>query len=252
MIIQYCSDLHLEFSDNKKYLEEKPIQSKGDILVLAGDIVLFELLDKYQYFWDYVSDNFKYTYWIPGNHEYYYSDISDYSDSLKKKIRDNVFLCNNTSVIHDEIKFVFTTLWSNLSEGNQFYIQQRLADFSVIRKNNWLIMPEDYNLMHEKSLSFLENELHENECKKTVVVTHHVPTLQNYPEKYKGSILNEAFVTQLDDFILKSNIDYWIFGHHHNAHCDFFIGETRMLSSQLGYVKKNEHIGFVANSHISI
>jgi hypothetical protein len=88
--------------------------------------------------------------------------------------------------------------------------------------------------------------------KKTVVVTHHVPTFMNYPAKYRDSVLNEAFAVELYDIIEPSNAAYWIYGHHHQSIAEFNIGTTRLINNQLGYVKYNEHQRFNSSAMIEL
>lgn len=250
MRIQYASDLHLEFRQNKEFIKANPLVPNGDILVLAGDIVPFAIMDKFKDFFNYVSDNFQTTYWVPGNHEYYNFDAATKSGVLFENIKSNVFLVNNTSVLHHDTKLIFSTLWSNISPANQWEIERSLSDFQVITYNGFRFSSEQYNQLHNDSLSFITQEIQQTNTGKTIVVTHHVPTFFNYPQQYKGDVLNEAFAVELFDTIENSSIDYWIYGHHHLNTPDFKIGNTHLLTNQLGYIQQNENQLFDPNKSI--
>lgn len=244
MKIQFCSDLHLEFPDNRRFLKTHPIQVRGDILLLAGDIVPLGQINRHADFFNYLSDSFQAIYWVPGNHEYYHYDIADKSGALNEKIRTNIFLVNNVTINYQDIRFIFSTLWSKISNLNQWTIQKSLSDFQVIKLNRKSFLPAHYNRLHEESLVFLKEELSGVEHAKRIVVTHHVPTFLNYPKKYRGDVLNEAFGTELYDLIEETGVDYWIFGHHHQNIPDFSIGKSALVTNQLGYVFHNEHQRF--------
>lgn len=38
MKIQYCSDLHMEFHDNMRFMKTLPLEPVGEVLVIAGDV----------------------------------------------------------------------------------------------------------------------------------------------------------------------------------------------------------------------
>jgi len=250
--IQYCSDLHLEFAENKKFIKQNPITPVGDIFLLAGDIILFNQIDKHKDFFKYISDNFKQTYWIPGNHEYYHFDAATKSGIINEKITSNVSLVNNIAVQHENVNLIFTTLWSKISPENEWLIERRMNDFHVIKYDDHRLSSQQFNLFHAQSMEFLLSAIQQNASASSIVVTHHVPTLLNYPEVYRGSDLNEAFAVELFDLIEKSNINYWIYGHHHFNTADFTIGNTRLLTNQLGYIHAGEHELFQQDKIIHI
>ena len=134
-----------------------------------------------------------------------------------------------------------------INPTHQWNIQQSMADFQVIKYHGKSFVPADYNEQHIKAREFLETELARKQS-KTIVVTHHVPTFLNYPVKYMGDALNEGFAVELFDLIESCGADYWIYGHHHQYIPEFSIGNTKLTTNQLGYVKYNEHEKFNANS----
>jgi predicted phosphohydrolase len=236
MKIQYCSDLHLEFPANKKYLKANPIKPEGEVLLLAGDIIPFNEIEKENALFNFVANSFEHTYWIPGNHEHYRSDIAERTGTFHEKIRSNVSLLNNTAIEHKGVRLLFSTLWSKINPAFEFVILKSIADFRLIKNNGKKMTVDNYDQLHKDCRSFLEMELSKATNQKTIVVTHHLPTFFNYPEKYRHSELNTAFATELFDLIEPSNADYWIFGHSHEVVSDFKIGKTTLTTNQLGYV----------------
>jgi len=250
--LQYASDLHLEFSENKEFLKHHPLLPVGDVLVLAGDVVPFAVMDKHKDFFSYVSDNFKTTYWLPGNHEYYHFDIAENSGVMHESIRSNVFLVNNIKVMHENVKLIFSTLWSNISLGYQWKIERSLNDFHLIKYKGNRFSVDLYNQLHAESLAFIQNGLERSKEEKKAVFTHHCPTFLNYPEQYKGDVLNEAFAVELHDLIKTYNIACWVYGHHHTNTPEFTIGNTKLITNQLGYVQRNENQLFETNKVFDI
>lgn len=252
MKIQYCSDLHLEFKENNKFVNKHLLSPVGEILLLAGDILPFQLNHREYQFFDFVADNFEAVYWIPGNHEYYGYDVAKRPGPLFEKIRENVFLVNNQSIIYKDVSIICSTLWSHIDAVNEWAIQKSLLDFSAINYNGGAFLPAHFNAFHQTALTFIKNEVTRNKESKNIVLSHHVPTLLNYPAKYRRSLLNEGFAVELHDYILQANISFWIYGHHHCNIPGFKIGNTDMLTNQLGYVRKHEHGSFKKNAVFEI
>lgn len=252
MKIQYCSDLHLEFVQNSHFIKHYTLIPAGEVLIFAGDILLFADLKAHNGFIDFVSDHFEIVYWLPGNHEYYGYDMADKDFVLIEKIRENVWLVNNVCILYKNVEFIFTTLWSDISPAHEWEISQTLSDFFTIRKDKNRFTTFDYNSLHKQCRYFLEEAVRNSTTNRRVVVTHHVPTLFHYPDQYINSTINEAFAVELYDLIESSNAEYWIYGHHHCHVPAFTIGKTTLLTNQLGYVKHGEHIYFEKDAVINL
>jgi predicted phosphohydrolase len=249
--IQYCSDLHLEFEENRRYIASNQLRVNGDILILAGDIV--PLHDEFlnNPFFAYISKSYRQVFWVPGNHEYYYRNISDFNISFNLKLHENINIVNNIEVQYEDIQFIFSTLWSEISEKNEKYIEQCVSDFECITKNDRKFKVSDFNKLHYESLDFLKQSTARTK-NKVVIVTHHVPSYFCNMPVHNNSPIKEAFSIDLTDYIEKSNANFWIYGHSHFNQRPLHIGKTIMLTNQLGYIQLNEQEGFKLNAYFSI
>ena len=262
MKIQYASDLHLEFQDNRAWLFRHGLQLVGDILVLAGDIIyLGNRQMMHNEYFDWLSDNYEQVYIVPGNHEYYGGyELRDTLSDFEMKVRPNVRYLNNKSVVAGDTELFFTTLWSKVPNACIADLQYGMNDFRLICYKNALLFAGELNGLHDICLGWLGEALDKSAAKHKVVVSHHCPTTNPIFNNHIGSRLNCGFMVDCDNFITQHNIDAWIFGHtHYNGSgtdvkecCKLMIGDTKLLTNQLGYIAYGESRGFDPAGYIEL
>lgn len=253
MRIQYASDFHLEFADNWRFLKAHPIEPVGDILVLAGDIGYLGDNNYVSHpFWDIVADNFKEVFVVPGNHEFYkYYDISTLPDGKILSVRPNVNVYYNGVINFEGVELILSTLWARISLQDAFMTESGVTDFHRILFDGETLTFELFNKEHERCMDFLRGVVKQSTAGKRIIVTHHLPSFQLSSPDFKGSRINGAFVANEDDFIEKCGAQYWIYGHSHR-NIDKQIGDTQLVSNQLGYVFSGEHTSFKPGAYLEI
>ena len=255
MKIQYASDLHLEFVENRNFIESGGITPVGEILLLAGDVsYLGDRKMRKRHFFDWCAENFRETFIVPGNHEFYHEyDIAQTMDNYEFAYRDNVRYMNNCNVLICDTELFFTTLWTRISPLHLWEIQRGMNDFKHGILDGKRFSANDVDRLHERCLHWLETALVASEATHKIVVTHHCPTMREEFNGYPGGVLNSAFQVNLDELINSCGVDYWIYGHTHYASgSGTKIGDTTLLCNQLGYMFYGEHREFDGRAVIEI
>lgn len=235
---QILSDIHIEFQNNEVPDPLMYVKPSADILILAGDVGSLYKFGQLTEFLTKLCDNFKATFYVPGNHEFYsqekYENIS--FDELKNRLHSleklvpNLYILEKSSILIDDVLLVGTTLWS-FSKINIPKFIVRIHDFTT----------SIYNKIHQEQLQYIENMINFAQQKnyKLVVITHHCPSYSvlqqgkfEKKDKYKS-----LYVTNLDYLLSKEKIHTWICGH---VHQNFdFVSEngTRVVGNQRGKPK---------------
>lgn len=254
MKIQYASDLHLELSGNSRWIKHNPLVVSGDILILAGDIIYLREDGGLKHpFWDWCGDNYEQTLVVPGNHEYYGGfNLAETLENWSLELRSNVRYVNNSTIRLGRTIIVMSTLWSNIRVENAFAIESRITDFHRIRYGEDRLDFVKFNDIHHQSVDFIRKALKESSDGDIIVVSHHLPSQILVSDKFKGSNLNDAFSSEQGNWIADSKIKYWIYGHSHE-NITGQIGQTKLLSNQLGYVFNSpEAHGFNSEATIEV
>lgn len=243
MKIQYVSDLHLELSDNSKYIKKNPLLITGDVLLIAGDSHYYGTPDYTKlHFWKWASNNYEQVIVCMGNHEFYaYQDVSQMKNGFDLEIQPNVHIYYNSVVNLGNADLIVSTLWGHISENQIPFVEWGVNDFRRIKWGENKLSGEHFNELNQSCIDFIKKSVENSKSTSKIVLTHHLPSPLLVDECFKGSDLNGAFMCDLTDYITDSGINYWIYGHsHRNIDCQ--IGSTRLLSNQLGYVSYGENL----------
>ena len=253
MKIQYASDLHLEMPYNRDYWYENRIEPVGDILILAGDITKLSKVNYTHEFFDRVSEDFKEVIVICGNHEYYHVSNPNLikEPSLEIELRHNVHYYNNKVVKIEDVNFICSTLWSYIPSNDARNVVRGVACFENIQYGRKKISVDNWNKLHSDAKYFIIRTLSSIKEGKTVIATHHVPTIECVKPEHKNSSINSAFATELSDIIKDFNIDYWIYGHSH-GNIDVEMFDTKIVSNQFGYIQHRENLTFDNTKYFEI
>jgi hypothetical protein len=113
---------------------------------------------------------------------------------------------------------------------------KEVSDAWTFKERPAQFTPEDSVEDHKEFLKQLDEVLALHPDLPTVVVGHHAPSKASTHPRYKSEVLmNGAYSTNLDNFILdRRGIKLWTHGHTHEDF-DYMIGTTRIVCNPRGY-----------------
>lgn len=243
--ILYISDVHLELDSLLQSYDEIVSSKKADMVVLAGDIHIGS--GALEFIKHLIELGYIVVY-ILGNHEYYGNEIYEIDEYWHNVDIPNFYFLQDDAVEFDNVRIIGSTLWTSAGtttthpilgyvEGNDLdpfivgSLRRKMSDFKVIKSFNVENMVDIYT----KSKEYIFGKVNEKFDGKTVVVTHHAPSVESSLDVYKDTQLNHAFYTPLDCLIENNDIDVWIHGHMHNT-SNYYIGACNVVCNPRGYV----------------
>lgn len=252
MKIQYISDLHLEFLQNIPRIEVV-----GDILVLAGDVG-YPTMPIFWAFMEEQSRRFNHIIYVPGNHEYYHTStaikrnrilsMNEIDELIQSEIHrrglTNIHFLQNSACIIDGVRFIGATLWSPIPLEDKFHIVSAMNDYSVIFMGDrddavglHRLTVDEVNRRFADSSKYIQETL-QQQTVKTVVITHHLPSMKMIDVKYAGNKMNAAFASNILH-ALTVKPDVWICGHSHSPSKKEIEGVSCVMNP-VGYPGENK------------
>lgn len=254
-----CSDLHNEFNSGGAHKPVPELEGEQDmVLIIAGDLGVAEKEYTFLPLLSELSERHNQVIYFPGNHEHYHGSLMRTDEKITRAINreglENVTYVGvegssrieigDTAVIAHPL---YTDMF-NMDPLVMMDVQQAMNDFRTIRTGSSgdpykrKLNPKDYVALHMqgKELIFTEVERAHKDGYKTLVASHWGPSLRSVPERFKGSNINGAYVSDLDREIELFQPNVMVHGHTHDSF-DYYINETRVICNPHGYVGTSDH-----------
>lgn len=248
MKIKVFSDIHLDhrFSavDNSFY------PGKGDILILAGDILAVRYFKTngdmnayYKEFLQVCSNNFEHVLYVIGNHEAYGYNYEGAFNTLKKNVPSNFHILENETLKIGDWNFIGSTFWTNFRNENPIEMMEAecmMNDYKLIRigSNYRKLRATDVVKFYNNSRDYLLSQL-ETLKDNVFVITHHAPSYRSIHERFKSSACNSAYCNNLDGMIENHpQIKYWVHGHVHSPF-NYMIEQCNVICNPVGYPRED-------------
>lgn len=284
--IQLFSDIHSRWKDVSFDNDASVILAVGDMTEGVAGV-------------EWLKKSGKRVLYVPGNHEFYEGDLEERLDELIIAAKgSNVTILDQRTVVIDGVRFIGATLWSDFANMDPIIMrkcQKTMNDYRMISVRGWFERernrreyseilteltdsdpdgfsgypkkPEKFNpivamVMHKRHLSFISKELENKWDGRTVVVTHHAPSIHSltYGGYFVGHDVRNtgrlipfenkphkigAYASSLDYFFANHSISFWAHGHIHKQ-LKYRINSANILANPAGY-HQTENQGFVQN-----
>lgn len=265
MLIREVSDLHLEFCYDQydaptglaaerlsTIIPHLPEDSET-VLIVGGDLATARRVGRIGTFLRLVLPRFKHVIYVLGNHEHYNFVMDEtlptiWEEVSKDGMPTNLTIAGNVpeKVEIDGVTFLCGTLWTNYggadAEEVHALVKRHITDHKVIFTKDihgtHAVSPRELSLIHRKTLEQFAEWMEGADTSRTVICTHHMPSFTAVDPRFMmdaiSRVLNHAFASDLDDFILKYRPAVWTFGH---THARFFgkVGTTQLICNPFGY-----------------
>jgi Icc-related predicted phosphoesterase len=238
------SDLHLEFD----FAPFTPPAVECDVVVLAGDIWTKGRGPA----WARKAFGDRPVVMVAGNHELYAGHWTHSLAKLRRRAaQHDVHFLENDQVKIAGVRFLGCSLWTDfalygqeLRAKSMLDAQAGLNDYMRIKAvrsrgdindvvfGGGRLTPGLVARRHWESVEWLSEKLNEPFEGKTVVVSHHAPSILSVPENLRQDPLTPAYASDLERLFGKA--DLWCHGHIHES-VDYTVGGTRVVSNPRGY-----------------